>query len=149
MFSTFHGVIVTAAPALAGGLFDHTGDPFTALLFAADRPAAVLHGSVIVCAATRMTGAAPTGRLQEVAAVVDINKGMLSFGSMTLLVGGLALAGLLFWGWKTGQELPLWPALLVAAVNVLGALKLVMEARARQAARQAAKAPQPHRKDKP
>lgn len=81
--------------------------------------------------------------------MVDINKGMLSFGSMTLLVGGLALAGLLFWGWKTGQELPLWPALLVAAVNVFGALKLVMETRARQAARQAAKAPQPHRKDKP
>ena len=40
VFSMFHGVIVTAAPALAGGLFDHTGDPFTALLFAADRPAA-------------------------------------------------------------------------------------------------------------
>jgi hypothetical protein len=79
--------------------------------------------------------------------MVDINKGVLSFGSMTLLVGGLALAGLLLWGWKTGQELPLWPALLVAAVNVFGALKLVMEARAKQAARQAAaKAAQPHRK---
>jgi len=79
--------------------------------------------------------------------MVDINKGVLSFGSMTLLIGGLALAGLLFWGWKTGQELPLWPALLVAAVNVFGALKLVIETRARQAARQAAaKAAQPHRK---
>lgn len=80
--------------------------------------------------------------------MVDIKKGALSFGSMTLLVGGLALAGLLFWGWKTGQELPLWPALLVAAVNVLGAVKLVLEKRARQAARQAAaaEASQPHRK---
>ena len=73
-------------------------------------------------------------------AVADIIKGMLSFGSMTLLVGGLALAGLLFWGWTTGQELPLWPALLVAAVNVFGAVKLVLETRARQAARQAAAA---------
>jgi len=103
---------------------------------------------VIVCAATRNTGAVQAGWLQE-AAKVDINKGVLSFGSMTLLVGGLALAGLLLWGWTTGQELPLWPALLVAAVNVFGAFKLVMETRARQVARQAAaKAEQPHRKGK-
>jgi fatty acid desaturase len=82
--------------------------------------------------------------------VVDINKGVLSFGSMTLLVGGLALAGLLFWGWQSGEELPLWPALLVAAVNVFGAFRLVKETRARQAARQAAavEAAQPHRKGK-
>ena len=81
--------------------------------------------------------------------MADINKGVLSFGSMTLLVGALALAGLLFWGWTTGQELPLWPALLVAAVNVFGAFRLVMETRARQAARQAAaKAAQPDRKGK-
>lgn len=74
------------------------------------------------------------------AEVVDIKRGVLSFGSMTLLVGGLALAGLLFWGWKTGQDLPLWPALLVAGVNVFGAVKLVMEMKARQAAQQAAAA---------
>lgn len=85
--------------------------------------------------------------------MVDINKGVLSFGSMTLLIGGLALASLLFWGWKTGQQLPLWPALLVGAVNVFGAVKLVMETRARRAARQAddaaaAEAAQPCRKGK-
>ncbi len=84
--------------------------------------------------------------------MVDIDKGVMSFGSMTLLIGGLALAGLLFWGWKTGQELPLWPALLVGAVNLFGAVKLVMETRARRAARQAdaaaAEAAQPRRKGK-
>ena len=37
--------------------------------------------------------------------MTDIKQGVLSFGSMTLLVGGLALVGLLVWGWKTGQEL--------------------------------------------
>jgi hypothetical protein len=80
--------------------------------------------------------------------VADINRRVLSFGSMTLLVGGLALAGLLLWGWRTGQELPLWPALLVAAVNVFGAFRLVMETRARHAARQAAaKAAPSQRKD--
>jgi hypothetical protein len=105
---------------------------------------------VIVCAATRNTGdAVQAGRPQEATEVVDFTKSVLSFGSMTLIVGGLALAGLLLWGWKTEQELPLWPALLVAAVNVFGALKLVLETRARQAARQAAaKAAPPHRKGK-
>ena len=53
--------------------------------------------------------------------MADIHKSVLSFGSMSLIVGGLALAGLLFWGWKTGQALPLWPALLVMGVNVFGA----------------------------
>lgn len=72
--------------------------------------------------------------------MVDIKKGVLSFGSMTLIVSALALAGLLFWGWKTGQDLPLWPALLVAAVNVFGAVKLVMEMKAKQAALRAAAA---------
>jgi hypothetical protein len=81
--------------------------------------------------------------------VVNIKTGVLSFGSMTLLVGGLALAGLLLWGWMTGQELPLWPALLVAAVNVFGAVKLVTESRANQAMRQAAaEAAQPKDKGK-
>jgi hypothetical protein len=61
-------------------------------------------------------------------------KELLSFGSMTLLVGALGLALLLLWGWQSGQELPLWPALLVAGVNVFGALKLLQETRARQAA---------------
>lgn len=63
---------------------------------------------------------------------MDIKKGVFSFGSMTLVVGGVALAGLLFWGWRTGQPLPLWPALLVVAVNLVGAAKLVMEIRARR-----------------
>lgn len=61
-------------------------------------------------------------------------KGMFSFGSMTLLVGGLALFALLAWGWLSGQSLPLWPALLVAGVNVVGAVKLLQETKAKQAA---------------
>lgn len=95
---------------------------------------------VIGCRAAQSSGMARPGRLQEAAEVVDIKHGVLSFGSMTLLVGGVALAGLLFWGWKTGQDLPLWPALLVAAVNVLGTYRLIRENLARQAARQAAAA---------
>lgn len=70
----------------------------------------------------------------ETRQVTDLDKGIFSFGSMTLIVGALGLALLLFWGWKTGQDLPLWPALLVAGVNIFGALKLLHETRARQAA---------------
>lgn len=58
--------------------------------------------------------------------------GIFSFGSMTLAVGGFALFALLAWGWATGQQLPLWPALLVAAVNVVGAVKLLQETRAKR-----------------
>jgi hypothetical protein len=78
--------------------------------------------------------------MKERRQVADLDKGVLSFASMTLIVGGLALAGLLFWGWWTGQSLPLWPALLVAGVNLLGAVKLVQETKAKQAAGQAAAA---------
>jgi len=80
-------------------------------------------------------------------------KSVFSFGSMTLVVGGLALALLLFWGWRSGEALPLWPALLVAAVNVFGAVKLVLEGKARraalQAAAQTASAPASHRPGDP
>jgi hypothetical protein len=76
-------------------------------------------------------------------------KGMLSFGSMTLAVGGLALFGLLAWGWMSGQSLPLWPALLVAAVNVVGALKLVQETKAKRAAMAAAAAEAAPKKRRP
>lgn len=61
-------------------------------------------------------------------------RGIFSFGSMTLLVGGLALFGLLAWGWMTGQPLPLLPALLVAAVNIVGAVRLLQETKVKKAA---------------
>lgn len=53
--------------------------------------------------------------------------GFVNFGIMTLLVGGLALAGLLIYGAQSGQELPLWPALAVALVNVVAAAKVVID----------------------
>lgn len=69
-------------------------------------------------------------------------RGFINFGSMTLLVGGLALAGLLVYGLKTGQELPFWPAVAVALVNLVGAGKLVYDVRlARMHQQAAAKTP--------
>ena len=81
----------------------------------------------------------------------NTKSGVLSFGSMSLIVGGLALAGLLYWGWRTEQDIPLLPALLVAAVNLYGAIKLVADVKAKRAAAQAAaaQAAQPPRKARP
>lgn len=50
-------------------------------------------------------------------------------GIMALLVGGVALAGLLVYGLKSGQELPLWPAIAVALVNLVAAAKVFLDVR--------------------
>jgi hypothetical protein len=55
--------------------------------------------------------------------------GFINFSTMTLLVGGLALGGLLLYGSTSGQELPLWPAIAVSLVNVVAAAKIVIDTR--------------------
>ncbi|MBK9020690.1 MAG: hypothetical protein IPL72_12055 [Sulfuritalea sp.] len=55
--------------------------------------------------------------------------GFISFGAMTLIIGGMALAGLLVYGWITGQELPIGPAIAVALVNIIAAVKLALDSR--------------------
>ena len=39
-----------------------------------------------------------------------MNKGFFSFTALSVLIGGLAIIGLLLYGWSTGQSLPLWPS---------------------------------------
>lgn len=53
--------------------------------------------------------------------------GFVSVGGIILLIGGLALVALLVYGWSSGHELPLWPAVAVALVNLIGAAKLVLD----------------------
>lgn len=53
--------------------------------------------------------------------------GFISFAAMSILVGGLAFAGLLLYGLKSGQELPLWPAIAVALVNIVAAGKIIFD----------------------
>lgn len=67
--------------------------------------------------------------------VVAVKTGVFSFASLSQVVGALALVGLLLYGWITEQQLPLWPALLVVAVNVVLAVKLVLGIKAKRAAR--------------
>ena len=61
-----------------------------------------------------------------------MNKGFFSFTALSVLIGGLAIIGLLLYGWFTGQNLPLLPALLVVGVNVVLAIKLVLEVKAKR-----------------
>lgn len=69
--------------------------------------------------------------------MADPTKSKRPFGSILLIVGAVALAVLLFWGWYTGEDLPVWPALLVAAVNLVGAYRLLQAMRVQRAAQQA------------
>ncbi len=69
--------------------------------------------------------------------------GFVSFGTMTLLIGGIALGGLLVYGANVGHELPLWPAILVALVNLVGAGKLVLETKKKKRLQQATMESQP------
>lgn len=67
-----------------------------------------------------------------------MKSGVFSFVSLSQVVGALALVGLLLYGWITGQSLPLWPAVLVVAVNVVLAVRLVLEVKGRRGERGAA-----------
>ena len=53
--------------------------------------------------------------------------GFVNGAIMTLLIGGLAIGGLLLYGLVTGQELPVWPAVLVGVVNLVAAGKVVWD----------------------
>lgn len=70
-------------------------------------------------------------------------QGFVSFGSTVLLLGGLALAGALLYGMKSGYELPLWPAIAVAVVNLIGAGRLIYEVRMRKQQQGRASVPPP------
>lgn len=53
--------------------------------------------------------------------------GFINGGVITLLIGGLAIGGLLVYGSVTGQELPVWPAVVVVLVNLVAAGKVIMD----------------------
>ena len=53
--------------------------------------------------------------------------GFINGGVITLLIGGLAIGGLLLYGSVTGQELPVWPAVVVVLVNLVAAGKAIMD----------------------
>lgn len=83
---------------------------------------------MLIFAPDRVTGSSGT----DINPIEDLTlnsrqNGFVNFGIMTLLIGGLALAGLLIYGAQSGHELPLWPALAVTLVNLVAAGKIVFD----------------------
>jgi len=55
----------------------------------------------------------------------NLQRGALSGEGIALLIGGLALGGLLVYSAVSGYELPFWPALAVTVVNLVAAGRMV------------------------
>jgi len=53
-----------------------------------------------------------------------LQRGAFNGGVIALLIGALALGGLLIYSAVSGYELPFWPAMAVIAVNVAAAGRL-------------------------
>ncbi len=68
--------------------------------------------------------------------------GFINGGIVTLLIGGLAIGGLLLYGSVTGQELPVWPAVVVGIVNLVAATKVIIEVKKNKQLRQQERAAQ-------
>ncbi len=51
--------------------------------------------------------------------------GAINGNGIALLIGGVALGGMLVYSGVSGDELPLWPALAVIAVNLVAAGRLI------------------------
>lgn len=68
--------------------------------------------------------------------------GFINGGVITLLIGGLAIGGLLLYGLVTGQELPVWPAVLVGLVNLVAAVKVILDVKKTKQQREATRTAQ-------
>ncbi len=52
-------------------------------------------------------------------------RGAIDGNGIALLIGGVALGGMLVYSAVSGYELPLWPALAVITVNLVAAGRMV------------------------
>lgn len=62
--------------------------------------------------------------------------GFINGSIIAMLIGGLALGGLLLYGSMTGQELPVWPAIAVGVVNLVAAGKVLFDVKKAKKLRQ-------------
>lgn len=62
--------------------------------------------------------------------------GFINGSIIAMLIGGLALGGLLLYGLMTGQELPIWPAIAVGVVNLVAAGKVLLDVKKAKKLRQ-------------
>lgn len=74
-------------------------------------------------------------------ALIHKQCGFIKGDMIGILIGGVALGGLLLYGSVSGQALPLWPAVIVGLVNVLAAANVVWTVKkAKKAAQERAQA---------
>ena len=64
-------------------------------------------------------------------------EGFINSGVLIILIGGLALGGLFIQSLSSGEDLPVWPAIAVILVNLVGAAKIVIDVRNAKKLRQA------------
>jgi hypothetical protein len=72
--------------------------------------------------------------------------GLIKGDVIGILIGAIALGGVLVYGWVSEQPLPLWPAILVALVNLVAAANVfrgVMKAKKQRQAMPAVDAKTP------
>lgn len=63
--------------------------------------------------------------------------GLIKGDVIGILIGAIALGGVLVYGWVSEQPLPLWPAILVALVNLVAAANVFRGVLAAKKQRQA------------
>jgi len=83
-----------------------------------------LGGSAVVLSGPRIDG-----QSDGITEGTDLNcrqEGFIDSGVLIILIGGLALGGLFIHSLSTGQDLPVWPAVAVILVNLIGAAKIVI-----------------------
>lgn len=62
--------------------------------------------------------------------------GFINGSIIAMLIGAVALGGLLLYGLMTGQELPIWPAVAVGVVNLAAAGKVLFDVKKAKKLRQ-------------
>lgn len=63
--------------------------------------------------------------------------GLIKGDMIGILIGGVAVGGLLLYGLISGQSLPVWPSILVALVNLVAAANVFLGVRKAKQQRQA------------
>lgn len=64
-------------------------------------------------------------------------RGVIKGDLIGILLGGVALGGLLIYGAVSGQPLPVWPAIAVVVVNVVAAVRVFLGVKRAKQQRQA------------
>lgn len=69
----------------------------------------------------------------------SLQRGAIDPGMVIILISGLILGALFVHSYATGEELPIWPAIAVICVNLVGVWRTLKDVQARRRAHEAAR----------